>query len=98
MLYSCLDIPGAEIAIKHKEDWRVDTRAVRIPSTGGRIIAHRPMFDDWELSFELVLDEKLLGAKMLRQIVDDAGQRIGLGDFRPACSVVRDRILGGDSR
>ena len=85
MLFSCVEIEGAEIAIDHKEPWRVDTRAVRIPSTGGRILAHRPMFDDWHLSFVADLDTSILGPKLLRQIIDDAGKRIGLGDFRPAC-------------
>lgn len=84
MLYSCLDIAGAELALLHKQPWRVDTRAVRIPATGGRILAHRPMFDDWSIKFELQLDTKLLNAKLLRQVIDDAGSRIGLGDFRPS--------------
>lgn len=84
MLFSCVDIEGAEIEIKHKEPWRVDTRAVRIPSTGGRILAHRPMFDDWTMSFIIDLDISILSPKLLRQVIDDAGARIGLGDFRPA--------------
>jgi len=70
LLYSCLDIEGAEIPILHKEPWRVDTRAVRIPSTGGRILTHRPMFDDWMLRFIAVLDTEVIGVKLLRNIVD----------------------------
>lgn len=85
ILYGALDIEGAEIPIQNKQPWRVDTRAVRIPSTGGRILAHRPMFDDWRLSFNVELDTSILGARLLRSIVDDAGKRIGLGDFRPQC-------------
>jgi len=85
ILYACIDIEGTEIEIVSKEGWRVDTRAVRIPSTGGRILAHRPMFDDWALTFEMTVDTTLMNAKLLRQIVDDAGQRVGLGDFRPSC-------------
>jgi hypothetical protein len=56
---------------------------VRIPATGGRIIRHRAVFNDWRLSFTLNLDATLLAPKMLREIVDAAGSRIGLGDFRP---------------
>lgn len=84
LLYACLSIEAAEIEIIHKQPWRVDTRAVRIPSTGGRILCHRPAFDDWALAFEVELDTSIVNAKLLRQIVDDAGKRIGLGDFRPA--------------
>lgn len=84
MLYACLDIEAAEIEIEHTQPWRVDTRAVVIPSTKGRILAHRPIFDDWALAFTLSLDTAILGPKLLRQIIDDAGKRVGLGDFRPA--------------
>lgn len=84
LLYACLDIEGTTVTIEHVQPWRVDTRAVRIPATGGRILAHRPMFDDWALTFTALLDTSLVSAKLFRQIVDDAGQRIGLGDFRPS--------------
>lgn len=85
ILYACVDISGAEIPLIHRQPWKVDTRAVRIPSTGGRILAHRPMFDDWALEFVAEVDGSILGERLFRQIVDDAGKRIGLGDFRPQC-------------
>ena len=84
ILYACLDIEAAEIPIIHKQPWRVDTRAVVIPSTGGRILTHRPLFDDWKLEFVVHLDTSIVGPGVFRQIVDDAGSRIGLGDFRPS--------------
>lgn len=85
LIPSCLDIPSIEIPISHKEPWQVDTRPVRIPSTGGRILCHRPCFHDWALSFSVSLDTDVIGVKLLREIVDVAGKRIGLGDFRPDC-------------
>lgn len=83
ILYACVDILGAEIDIDSKQ-WSVDTRAVRIPSTGGRILTHRPIFHEWALEFEALLDTSICSQKLFRQIVDDAGSRIGLGDFRPS--------------
>lgn len=89
LLAACLDVygleNGAEIPIESKHGWTVDTRAVRIPSTGGRILCHRPLFNDWRLTFGLELDETVISAGLLREIIDTAGKRIGLGDFRPAC-------------
>lgn len=85
MMYACVGVEAVEIPIKSKGGWKTDTRPVRIPSTGGRILAHRPCFDDWKLSFEVELDTSIIGAKLFRQIVDDAGKRVGLGDFRPQC-------------
>ena len=82
---SCVDIEGVEIPIEHEERWTVDTRPVRIPSTGGRILAHRPIFNDWALEFTVNLDTEIISVRLFREIVDAAGKRIGLGDFRPDC-------------
>ena len=60
-------------------------RPIRNPATGGRRLCYRPRFDEWSLSFTLTLDDGAMAEKMLRLIVDDAGRRIGLGDFRPDC-------------
>ena len=85
IISACVEIEGIEIPIEHKEPWDVDTRAVRIPSTGGRILAHRPCFNDWKLTFSLSVDTEMMPLKFLREIIDAAGKRIGLGDFRPDC-------------
>ncbi len=85
MIPACVEVEGVEIPIVHKEPWMVDTRAVRIPSTGGRILRHRPSFNDWKLSFVLAVDTDMIAVKLMRELMDAAGKRIGLGDFRPAC-------------
>ena len=69
--------------IKFKGPWDVDERPVRNPATGGRFLCWRPRFNEWSLSFEMSLDEDMISENVLRQIVDDAGSKIGLGDFRP---------------
>lgn len=79
-------IHEVEIPIITKVPWDVDCRPVRIPSTGGRIMAYRPRFNEWKLGFTLeLLDEREFSPQLLRQIVDAAGSRVGLGDFRPDC-------------
>jgi hypothetical protein len=83
MVPACLTMCEMEVAIQHKDPWTVDTRPVRNPSTGGRFNCHRPSFHDWRLEFEVVLDTSIIGVKLFREIVDAAGKRIGLGDFRP---------------
>lgn len=65
-------------------DWHVDSRAVVIPATKGRILRHRPMFDDWTMSFKMQVDTDLVSASLIQTILNDAGKLVGLGDFRPA--------------
>jgi hypothetical protein len=76
---------GAFLKLKHKQPWSVDARPVRIPATGGRITRFRPRFDDWSLEWEMLVDDDIFNESLTRQIVDAAGKRCGLGDFRPNC-------------
>ena len=65
------------------KEYTIDSRPVVIPATKGRIVRHRPRFDQWEVSFNLEYDTALLNETELRQVIDDAGSRVGLLDFRP---------------
>lgn len=63
--------------------WEVDSRPIVNPATRGRRLCHRPRFDAWRVSFVLDVDAGMFDVKFVRQLVDDAGVRVGLGDFRP---------------
>lgn len=61
----------------------VDTRPVVIPSTKGRVLRHRARLEEWAIEFTVEYDNTLLMEKQLREVVDNAGLRVGLLDFRP---------------
>lgn len=63
--------------------YKIDARAVVVPATKGRIVRYRPRLDAWETAFALDYDPELLTEQQLRTVVDDAGARVGLLDFRP---------------
>lgn len=65
------------------KDFEVDSRPVTIPATKGRIMRHRPRWDQWGAKFDLEVDENLLSPDMAHQLLAEAGQSIGIGDFRP---------------
>jgi len=67
-------------------DYIIDLRPVVIAATKGRIVRARPRINDWSISFEIGYDPMLLKETELRKIVDDAGSRVGLLDFRPSCN------------
>lgn len=83
LIPACVDIDGIEFLIVSKEGWRVDERPIVNPATGGRRLCYRPRFDDWSLTFEATVDPEIMDVKLFREIVDAAGKKIGLGDFRP---------------
>lgn len=80
---ACLMV-SPEYLLLGQGEYTIDSRPVVVPSTKGRIVRHRPRFDEWGVSFSIEYDDVLLTESQIRQIVDDAGARVGLLDFRPA--------------
>jgi hypothetical protein len=65
------------------KNFEVDSRPVTIPATKGRIMRHRPRFDKWSAEFDLIVNEKLLDPEQVHILLNEAGESIGIGDFRP---------------
>lgn len=65
------------------KNFEVDSRSVVIPATGGRVMCYRPRLDNWTCVFHIEVDEEMFNEKFVRLLIDDAGKKIGLGDFRP---------------
>lgn len=65
------------------ESFEVDSRPVVIPSTKGRIMCHRPRFECWSGKFTLRINELLLPTDFVQQLLNEGGQQIGVGDYRP---------------
>lgn len=79
---ACVFVNPERISLGVKE-YAVDSRPVVMPATKGRIIRHRPRLNEWEITFSIEYDTALLSEEQLRRVVDDAGSRVGLLDFRP---------------
>lgn len=65
------------------KDFEVDSRPVTIPATKGRIMRHRPRFDDWSATFDVRVNEQILPPDFVCQLLTEGGQQIGIGDYRP---------------
>lgn len=68
---------------KGKAIWEVDSRPVVNPNTGGRFMCHRPKFITWQVTFSMDVDTRIFNVALVRDFIDDAGLKLGLGDFRP---------------
>jgi hypothetical protein len=68
---------------ERREDFEVDSRPVTIPSTKGRIMRHRPRWDDWTAEFSLEIDPSVLPVDLVHQLLEEGGRRVGIGDYRP---------------
>ena len=69
-------------AIPHvNQEWTTDLRSVII--NRARIMRSRPRFEEWALEFLLDIEEDEVPQEVLQEILEYAGKRVGIGDFRP---------------
>ncbi len=59
----------------------VSMMAVRVEKN--RIMRTRPIFHGWRLSFEVTWDSEQINASNLRKAIEDAGNMVGICDYRP---------------
>ena len=71
--------------IEHKiQTWEPFSILAVNPSTRGRTMTHRPMLKSWELDFEVTFDESEIPQSIMKELLDIAGKKVGIGDWRPA--------------
>ena len=79
-----LSLVGIDYPIISKEGWRVDARGIVNQTTKARVMAYRPIFDDWSVTFCIDLDTTEGKPSTARELVDRAGRAIGIGVMRPS--------------
>lgn len=63
--------------------FEVDSRSAVNPSTKGRIMVHRPRLEEWSAKMQIRINESLMSESIVRQLLSEGGQQIGIGAFRP---------------
>jgi hypothetical protein len=71
---SFMSLVGTDYPIQSKEGWRVDARGIVNQTTKGRVMAYRPIFDDWQIDFTIDLDTAEGKISTARELVDKSGQ------------------------
>jgi hypothetical protein len=87
IIAGCTRIEPYEIVLTNKKGkalkkYEIDLRPVVVQRS--RIIRSRPRLDEWQLKFDLIYNDDIIGdVKILQSIIEEAGQRIGILDNRP---------------
>lgn len=63
------------------DKYEIDSRRAVVQHQG--IIRNRPRLDEWMATFEIDYEEALVSEEVIVEILKDAGNRIGVGDYRP---------------
>lgn len=75
--------PETKKFLHDPEDWEVDVRSAVNAKTQGRIAVCRPRIDQWTLQVRLRINEDVLSEDIIHKLLQDGGEQIGLGAFRP---------------
>jgi hypothetical protein len=79
-----LDIVLLDDKDKAIKDYEIDQRTVVIQQS--RIIRSRPLIRKWKARFDIIYnDEMIQDVDVIRKILEESGQRIGVLDNRPQC-------------
>jgi len=85
IIAGCVRVKDKEIVLDNQK-YEIDLRTVRIPTAPGkpRVLKARPMINKWKLNFVLVYnDEVITDPDIIKRILKDSGERVGLLDYRP---------------
>lgn len=80
VITSLMHVQGDEFPIQHNTPWVVHASFI-VNAAGSRSACYRPMFPDWRVQFGLAVDDAM-DEQLARSIVDTAGARIGVGNWR----------------
>ncbi|KKM59863.1 hypothetical protein LCGC14_1547620 [marine sediment metagenome] len=91
IIAGCTRIEPSEIVLtdrkgKALKEYKIDVRRVVVQRAG--IMRARPLLKEWQLKFNIIYDETLIGKTpeelaVIKDVLEDAGKRIGLLDNRP---------------
>lgn len=76
-----LDYEGPRTAKGLWDKGFYDVRSVKVGAA--RVSRCRPIFQDWKVHFTIVYDPEHLDPAQMTFCIENAGARVGLGDYRP---------------
>jgi len=76
------EVPLLDLNGKALSKYEIDTRPVVIQRN--RVLKSMARIDKWKAVFKIVYSEQLIAdPQIIKTVLEEAGQRIGIGDFRP---------------
>jgi len=83
------DAKGSPVPLYAKDratrlkDYEVHSCSAVNPFTKGRVMSHRPRLDEWAFKLLIRINTDLMSEAVVRQLLTEGGQQIGVGSYRP---------------
>lgn len=81
------ELPILNLALMEKvKEFSIDKRSAVNKNIKARIITIRPRWDDWATEFTLEIDNDTITKETVRELIQYAGNYVGIGSFRPTAN------------
>jgi len=70
----------------------VDARTVKVGTS--KIVRYRPKFSKWSATASFIYDEEQISLSEIKQCFENAGNFVGVGDFRPTFGLFTCEFIG----
>lgn len=77
-----IQVPDVLVEIQSEDDWQLFSHFAK-PNFKTTVIAHRPRWNDWRMTFDVRFDKRGIGMEQVVNLIYHAGLKIGLGSWRP---------------
>lgn len=81
LVAACFSVSPDEIIIPEFD--AIDRRSAVNRNIKARVIVVRPKWTNWEAEFELMVQEKTITKETIKELIEIAGNLVGIGSFRP---------------
>lgn len=96
-LFALMEFEEIFLPFKNQEaKMTPDMRKGKLPKDGTAVAIVRPRFDEWEFTVTITLNPEELDQSIAKKLFEEAGSKIGLGDFRPSCNGPFGRFMVAD--
>jgi len=68
------------------KDFEIDKRSAVNRNIKARVITIRPKWNDWNVKFDLNIDNDTITEQTIKDLFEYAGNYVGIGSFRPQCN------------
>ena len=78
-----LEYEGGPLTVKQLLDSEDHRLTVPVCVNQSRVIRTRPLFHNWQTTFEVSILEEMVSSSSLKIWIENGGNFVGLGDYRP---------------
>lgn len=75
-----------EEKLRLPKEYVIDKRSAVNRNVKARVITIRPKWEKWKVEFTLLVDNDTITQNTIREIIENAGNFVGIGSFRPTNS------------